>query len=93
MGRRRREAAGPDRNVVGVELSCSHLRSVRDGHLTAVAVPIRVGRTIQVWHISLTDDEGRVICDARCSVAVLGEPGGATGAVRPHTGGEAPLQR
>lgn len=76
-------AAGPDRNVVGIELNASHLRSVRDGHLTAEATPIRVGRTVQVWRIALTDDEGRAICDARCTVSVLDRPGGATGAVGP----------
>jgi len=76
-------AAGPGRNVVGIELNASHLRSLTHGHLTAEATPVRVGRTVQVWHVALTDDEGRAICDARCSVAVLGGPGGATGAVRP----------
>jgi 1,4-dihydroxy-2-naphthoyl-CoA hydrolase len=76
-------AAGPDRNVVGIELNASHLRSVRDGHLTAEATPIRVGRTVQVWRIALTDDEGRAICDARCTVSVLDRPGGATEAVGP----------
>jgi 1,4-dihydroxy-2-naphthoyl-CoA hydrolase len=74
-------AAGPGQGVVGIELNASHLRSVRDGHLTAEATPLRVGRTIQVWRIGLTDDEGRAICEARCSLAVLGAPGGATGAV------------
>ncbi len=71
-------AAGPGRRVVGIELNCSHLRSVRDGHLTAEATPVRVGRTVQVWHVALTDDDGRAVCDARCSVAVLdgGGPGG-----------------
>ena len=76
-------AAGPDRSVVGIELNASHLRSVRDGHLTAEAVPVRVGRTVQVWRISLTDDQGRAICEARCTLSVLGAPGGASGAVRP----------
>jgi 1,4-dihydroxy-2-naphthoyl-CoA hydrolase len=74
-------AAGPGRNVVGIELNASHLRSARDGHLTAVATPVRVGRTVQVWHIALADDDGRAICDARCTLAVLGAPGGAMGAV------------
>ncbi len=74
-------AAGPGRNVVGIELNASHLRSVSDGHLTAEATPVRVGRTIQVWRIALTDDAGRAICEARCTLAVLGTPGGATGAV------------
>jgi uncharacterized protein (TIGR00369 family) len=73
--------AGPERKVVGIELNASHLRSVRQGHLTATATPIRAGRTVQVWAISLTDDEGRAICAARCTMAVLGGPGGATGAV------------
>jgi uncharacterized protein (TIGR00369 family) len=74
-------AAGRDRQVVGIELNASHLRSVREGHLTATAVPLRVGRTVQVWSIALTDDEEREICAARCTLAVLGAPGGASGAV------------
>ncbi|HVA07479.1 MAG TPA: PaaI family thioesterase [Acidimicrobiales bacterium] len=65
-------AAGPDRRVVGIELNASHLRAVSDGHLTATATPVRVGRTVQVWRIALTDDADRAICDARCSVAVRG---------------------
>jgi uncharacterized protein (TIGR00369 family) len=76
-------AAGPGRNVVGIELNASHLRSLREGHLIAEATPVRVGRTVQVWRISLTDDDGRAICEARCTVSVLGLPGGATGAVDP----------
>jgi uncharacterized protein (TIGR00369 family) len=72
---------GPERQVVGIEIGASHLRSVRDGHLTATATPLRAGRTVQVWAVSLTDDDGRAICEARCTLAVLGGPGGATGAV------------
>jgi 1,4-dihydroxy-2-naphthoyl-CoA hydrolase len=69
-------AAGPERSVVGIELNASHLRPLRDGHLTAVATPVRVGRSVQVWRIALTDDDGRAICEARCSLAVLATPGG-----------------
>jgi uncharacterized protein (TIGR00369 family) len=70
-------AAGPERSVVGIELNASHLRGLRDGHLTAEATPVRVGRTVQVWRIALTDDEGRAICESRCSLAVLDRPAGA----------------
>jgi len=72
-------AAGPDRSVVGIELNASHLRAVRDGHLTATATPLRTGRTISVWAVTLTDDEERAICEARCSLAVLAAPPGGAG--------------
>jgi uncharacterized protein (TIGR00369 family) len=76
-------AAGPERGVVGIELNASHLRPLRDGHLTATATPVRVGRTVQVWRIALADDDGRAVCEARCSLAVIDPPDGVpTGAVR-----------
>jgi uncharacterized protein (TIGR00369 family) len=67
-------AAEPGKSVVGIELNASHLRGLREGHLTAVATPVRVGRTVQVWTISLTDDDGRAICEARCTLAVIDAP-------------------
>jgi 1,4-dihydroxy-2-naphthoyl-CoA hydrolase len=44
------------------------------GTLTATATPIRKGRTVHVWGIDLTDDEGRLICVARCTLQVLKAP-------------------
>ena len=64
----------PGKIVVGTELNCSHLRSLREGILTATARPIRTGRTVHVWGIDLTDEQGRMICIARCSLAVLDAP-------------------
>jgi uncharacterized protein (TIGR00369 family) len=57
--------------VVGIELNASHLRSMRRGTLVATAVPVRRGRTVQVWAIHLADDEGRPVCEARCTLAVV----------------------
>ena len=64
----------PDHIVVGTELNCSHLRSMTSGTLTATATPIRKGRRVQVWAIDLTDEQGRLICVARCSLQVLEAP-------------------
>jgi 1,4-dihydroxy-2-naphthoyl-CoA hydrolase len=74
-------AAGRERQVVGIELNASHLRGVSDGHITATATPLRVGRTVQVWSIAVTDDVDRAICAVRCTLAVLGGPGAAKGDV------------
>jgi len=67
-------SVGPDQVVVGTELNCSHLRAVRSGVIRAVATPIRKGRTVQVWSITISDDRDRAICVARCSLQVLAAP-------------------
>ena len=63
-------SAPPGHFVMGIEINASHLRSMVEGTLTAVATPARKGRTIHVWDIALTDETGRAICDARCTLAV-----------------------
>lgn len=57
--------AGPGRFAVGIELSCSHHRSAREGWVTAVATPLVVGRTLVTSHILVTDDAGKPVCTAR----------------------------
>lgn len=66
--------AGPTKIVMGTELNASHLRSMDSGVLTATATPLRIGRTVQVWAIDLTDDDDRLICVARCTMAVRDAP-------------------
>jgi uncharacterized protein (TIGR00369 family) len=65
---------GDDQIVVGTELNCSHLRPMTHGTLSATATPIRIGRSVQVWGIELTDEKGRLISVARCSLQVLAAP-------------------
>ena len=67
-------SVAPDEIVVGTELNCSHLRSMSSGTLTATATPVRKGRSVHVWGIELTDETGRLICVARCSLQVLKAP-------------------
>lgn len=57
--------AGPGRFAVGIELSCSHHRSAREGWVTAVATPLSVGRTLVTSHVLVSDDAGRPVCTAR----------------------------
>ena len=57
--------AGEGRLAVGIELSCTHHRSARDGVVTGVATPISLGRTLATYEIVITDDEGRRLCTSR----------------------------
>ena len=56
--------------AAGIELNVSHLRSCRDGFVTATGTPVRKGRTLQVWTVDIADEEGRAVAVGRCTVAV-----------------------
>jgi uncharacterized protein (TIGR00369 family) len=56
--------------VVGTDLNISHLRARRDGTVTATATPIRRGRTMQVWNIDITDEDGKAVAVARCTLVI-----------------------
>ncbi|MEA2451735.1 MAG: 1,4-dihydroxy-2-naphthoyl-CoA hydrolase [Actinomycetota bacterium] len=55
---------------VGTDLNISHLRAKRDGVVTATALPVRRGRTMHVWQIDITDEAGKEIAVARCTLAI-----------------------
>jgi len=58
----------------GLEINANHLRPKRDGQLTAVATPLHKGRTTHVWEIKISDEQGKLICISRCTVAVVDRP-------------------
>jgi uncharacterized protein (TIGR00369 family) len=60
----------PDRIATGIELNISHLRAKGDGTVRATATPIRKGRTLHVWGIDITDEEGEMVAVARCTIAI-----------------------
>ena len=43
----------------GVELSINHVRGISEGFVFAKAVPIHMGRTMQLWKISIIDENDR----------------------------------
>ena len=46
------------------------LRPIAAGHINASAVPRQRGRTIWVWDVELSDDDGRVCALVRMTIAV-----------------------
>ena len=57
--------------AVGVELNANHLRGKTEGTVTATATPLHRGRTIQVWEIRIEDEESRLVCASRCTLAII----------------------
>jgi 1,4-dihydroxy-2-naphthoyl-CoA hydrolase len=57
--------------VAGQEINANHVRSVTEGLVTAVGTVLHKGKTTQVWDIKITDEQGRLICISRCTMAVI----------------------
>lgn len=58
----------------GLEINANHLRPKREGQLIATAIPIHRGRTTHVWEIRISDENDKLICISRCTVAVVDRP-------------------
>jgi uncharacterized protein (TIGR00369 family) len=57
--------------AVGLEINANHLRAKTDGMVRIVATPVHRGRTTQVWTAEISDEAGRLVCVARCTIAVV----------------------
>ncbi|MEO1492116.1 MAG: hotdog fold thioesterase [Pseudomonadota bacterium] len=57
--------------ALGQEVNANHLRPAKSGWVTGVARPIHLGRRSQVWGIELTDDNGKLTCISRLTMAVV----------------------
>ncbi len=57
--------------AVGIEINANHLRSVRSGWVTGRCTAIHVGRTTHVWDIRITDDQEKLVCISRLTVAIV----------------------
>jgi 1,4-dihydroxy-2-naphthoyl-CoA hydrolase len=56
---------------VGLDINANHVRSIRSGTVTGVAKPIHIGRSTHVWEINITDENQRIVCVSRITMAVL----------------------
>ena len=57
--------------AVGLEINANHLRGKQEGIVTAIGTPLHKGRTTMVWDIKIIDDEEKLICVSRCTVAIV----------------------
>lgn len=58
-------------DCVGIELNCNHVKGKRSGIVTATARPLHIGASTQVWDIKITDEQEKLICVGRLTVAVI----------------------
>ena len=62
----------PDEFIcVGLEINANHIRGVRTGHVYGTATPLHLGQTTHVWDIRILDDQDKLVCVSRLTVAIL----------------------
>lgn len=61
--------------VVGVSNHTNFLRAIREGTVTATAVPIHRGRTQQLWQVEVVDDRERLVARGEVRLANIDAPG------------------
>lgn len=62
----------PEKQVaVGVEINANHLKSAREGYVYAKCSALKVGRTMHVWDIKITNEAGELVCVTRLTTAII----------------------
>ncbi len=57
--------------AMGLEINANHVRAKSEGTVTAIGTPLHRGRTTQLWEIRIVDEQERLICISRCTIAVV----------------------
>jgi len=64
-----------DRNqfvALGLDLSGNHIKSVKEGEwVYAIAKPLHIGRTTQVWQIRIENEEGKLAHFSKLTMTVI----------------------
>jgi len=56
---------------VGLEINANHVRGVKSGFVYGKATAIHIGRKTHLWDIDITNEEGKLVCKSRLTIAVV----------------------
>lgn len=59
---------------MGQEINANHLRPVSSGIVTATARPYHIGKRTHVWGIEIRDEQQKLVCVSRLTMAVVDRP-------------------
>jgi uncharacterized protein (TIGR00369 family) len=59
------------KRIVGIELNANHIRPVSGGWVTGTTKPIHVGATTQIWEIRIYNEQEKLVCISRLTVATI----------------------
>ena len=56
---------------VGIEINANHIRGAKQGYVTGIATPLHLGSSTHVWDIKIYDEQEKLICVSRLTVAII----------------------
>ena len=65
--------AGPNRRIVGVDINATHHKSATSGFVTGIATAVSLGRTLCVYEIVISNEQGQRTCTARITCMILAD--------------------
>lgn len=57
--------------AVGLEINANHIKGKRDGVVTAIGTPLHKGRSTHVWEVRIVDEDDKLVCISRCTLAII----------------------
>lgn len=57
--------------IVGLEINANHIKSAKSGWVYGEVKPIHIGRTTHIWQIEIKNEEDKLMCISRITIAVL----------------------
>jgi 1,4-dihydroxy-2-naphthoyl-CoA hydrolase len=58
-------------HAAGIEINANHVRSVKQGYVYGRVTPLHVGRSTHIWEIKVTNEENKLVCVSRLTVAIV----------------------
>jgi 1,4-dihydroxy-2-naphthoyl-CoA hydrolase len=59
---------------VGLEINANHVRAATSGWVIGTARPVHLGRSTHVWEVRIVDEQDKLVCISRVTMAVLSTP-------------------
>lgn len=56
---------------VGLEINANHVHSATEGYVTGIATPLHLGRSTHVWDIKIYNENNKMVCVSRLTVAII----------------------
>jgi len=58
------------KTTFGMDIQANHIRPVQSGIVTGEAVLVHAGKTTQIWDINITNDDKKLVCVSRITMAI-----------------------